>query len=64
MHNTVDKKRNVIYIKPLDESINKDFLKDLKEYCECFFYPMKVSILKCTNILEKVDKRVNEYTEK
>ena len=51
MHNVVDEKRNVIYIKPLDETINPEFLKELKEYCLCFFHPMKVSILKNSNIL-------------
>lgn len=51
MHNVVDAKRNVIYIKPLDSSIDIEFMKELKSYCECFFHPMKISILKQTNVL-------------
>ena len=40
LHNEVDAKRNVIYIKPLEEDISKEFLTELKNYCECFFHPM------------------------
>ena len=59
MHNIVDKTRNVIYIKPLEEGISLDFLRELKAYCECFFHPMKVSILKATPLSSKVDTRIN-----
>ena len=64
LHNVVDKTRNVIYIKPLDEDIDENFVKELKAYCECFFHPLKISIMKKTNVLGGVDHRINEYTEK
>lgn len=32
MHNEVDNKRNVIYIRPL-EKISKEFLGELQDYC-------------------------------
>lgn len=43
MHNEVEEKRNAIYIKPL-EKIEASFLHELKRFCECFFYPMKIKI--------------------
>ena len=61
MHNQVDEKRNVIYIKPL-ENIDKKFLGELQNYCECFFHPMKIKIAEKTNALKDVARRINPNT--
>jgi hypothetical protein len=53
MHNEVDGKRNIIYIKPL-ENISKEFLGELQTYCECFFYPMKIKVAPKANSMEGV----------
>ena len=63
MHNEVDEKRNIIYIKPL-EDISKQFLGELRTYCECYFHPMKIKIANKESSMDGVTKRINPYTKK
>lgn len=63
MHNEVDAKRNTIYIRPL-EAIDPAFLRQLQDFCECFFHPMKVRIAKQLESLKGIATRINPHTEK
>jgi archaemetzincin len=45
------------------EEMSMEFLKILKKYCECFFYPMKISILKAGSLIN-IPNRINEYSQR
>jgi len=63
--NKVDGKRNVIYIVPLEEQIDEEFLKILQKFTEAYFHGMKVRAKKSMDIKKLgAESRLNEYTGK
>lgn len=35
-------------------------MNELKNYCECFYYPLTVKVLEHTNFVANVKKRMND----
>ena len=58
------KQRNIIYINPLQE-MPQEFLDNISLYCESFFYPMKVKLIKIISLETlNVESRTNDETKK
>jgi len=63
--NKVTPERNVIYIQPLEEKVDHDFLKALKLFTEAYYKDIKVEINQMLNVKELgVDSRINDYSNK
>ena len=60
----LSKERNIIYINPLQE-MPQEFLDNIILYCQSFFYPWKVELIKLDSLQNlKVKYRFNQYTNK
>jgi archaemetzincin len=60
-----DQTRNTIYIQPLEDTIDDDFLKQLQQFCEAFFLGMKIAIKKRVDVAKAgITSRINEGTGK
>ena len=57
-------KNKIIYINPLQE-MSQTFLDNCVLYCQSFFYPLKIKLIKITNLKSlNIESRINEYTNK
>lgn len=57
--NIISKERNIIYINPLQD-MPQEFLDNISLYCQCFFYPMQVKLIKIVSLEElNVKKRIH-----
>ena len=62
--NYISKERNIIYINPLQE-MPMEFLDNISLYCQSFFYPMQVKLIKIVSLVAlDVKTRINDDTEK
>ena len=58
-YNLISKQRNIIYINPLQE-MPQEFLENISLYCQSFFYPMQVKIIKIVSLEAlNVKSRIN-----
>ena len=48
-YNLISKERNIIYINPLQE-MPQEFLDNISLYCQSFFYPMQVKLIKIVSL--------------
>ena len=56
--NLISKERNIIYINPLQE-MPQEFLDNISLYCQSFFYPMQVKLIKIVSLEKlKVKSRI------
>lgn len=63
--NVVTKQRNVIYIQPLEESIDEEFLNTMKAFVKAFYKGMKAKIRPLLNVKNlKVSSRENDWSGK
>ena len=61
--NMVDKKRHTIYLQPLEEQIDEDFVETLRKFTESFYYGMNVKVNPWTDVKKLgVASRKNSYT--
>ena len=57
-------KNKIIYINPLQE-MSQTFLDNCVLYCQSFFYPLKIKLIKISNLKSlNIESRINEYTNK
>ena len=57
-------KNKIIYINPLQE-MSQTFLDNCVLYCQSFFYPLKIKLIKITNLKSlNIESRINGYTNK
>ena len=62
--NLISKETNIIYINPLQE-MAQEFLDNISLYCQSFFYPMQVKLLKIVSLETlNVESRINDESEK
>ena len=65
VHNKVTVNRNTIYIQPLEDSIDQEFLETLKLFILAYYKGMNVKIKELLNVKKiGVESRVNEYSKK
>ena len=57
-------KNKIIYINPLQD-MSQTFLDNCLLYCQSFFYPLKIKLIKISNLKSlHIESRINEYTNK
>ena len=57
-------KNKIIYINPLQE-MSQTFLDNCVLYCQSFFYPLKIKLIKIINLKSlNIESRINGYTNK
>eukprot|EP01017_Pseudomicrothorax_dubius_P038676 TRINITY_DN5839_c0_g1_i3.p1 TRINITY_DN5839_c0_g1~~TRINITY_DN5839_c0_g1_i3.p1 ORF type:complete len:183 (-),score=14.88 TRINITY_DN5839_c0_g1_i3:430-978(-) len=61
--NYPDDTRDTIYIQPLEDRIDDDFLEVLRRHCEAFFLGLKVSVIKRLRLEDlQIPSRSNPYS--
>jgi len=63
--NYVDKKRKVIYVQPLEESIDKEFVEKLRKFTQAFYFGLEVKVLPYFDVQKQnIGHRINEWSGK
>ena len=63
--NYVDSKRNVIYIQPLEESIDQEFVENLRKFTKAFYLGLEVKVLPYFDVQkQKIGHRINDWSGK
>ncbi len=64
LKNEVNKKKDVLYIQPM-QKMNKEFLENLHKICSAYFFGMKVKLLPVKKVEGmEVRHRINPLTDK
>jgi archaemetzincin len=63
--NIVSDKRKTIYIQPVEENIDKDFVENLRKFTKAYYFGLETKVLPTLDLAKlKVGSRINDYSGK